>query len=54
MTAEKKEAYDDAKDMMNRKIEIMETRKFPNYSLAIRIIQDIIREIDDKLKKDEQ
>ena len=54
MAPEKIEAYEDAKDMLYRKIDIMETRKFPEYSLAIRIVQDVIREIDETIKKDEQ
>jgi hypothetical protein len=32
-------------DMIQKKIDIMEMRKFPNYNLAIGILKDLIREI---------
>jgi hypothetical protein len=32
-------------DIIQKKIDIMEMRKFPNYNLAIGILKDLIREI---------
>ena len=33
-------------DIIQKKIDIMEMRKFPNYNLAIGILKDLIREIN--------
>ena len=33
-------------EIIQKKIDIMEMRKFPNYNLAIGILKDLIREIN--------
>jgi hypothetical protein len=44
-TIQQKTDKEEITDIIQKKIDIMEMRKFPNYNLAIGILKDLIREI---------